>query len=140
MKPAGRNIIRNALDQQLTAMKDLQSAVRRPSKGWLRAVRDGIGMTKSDVAKVLGVSRQAYSDLEAAEGTRAVTLKSLERAADAMECDVVYFLVPRAAAGGTFAALAQVHDPVFRQLQKTEHSMALEGQAVGDLPPMPKAK
>jgi hypothetical protein len=50
-----------------------------------------------------------------------------------MDCELVYFLVPRREMARTFAELAQEHDPVFQQLKKSEHSMALEGQAVGDL-------
>jgi predicted DNA-binding mobile mystery protein A len=139
MKPGARNIIRNALDLQVTAMQSARTDVRRPSKGWLRAVRDAIGMTRSKVAERMGISRQSYTALEQAEADRSITLKSLDRAADAMDCEVIYFLVPKQRDGGTFAALAQDHDPAFRQLKKTEHSMALEGQAVGDIPPKPTA-
>lgn len=139
MQPGARNIIRNALDQQVTAMQKARSGIRRPSKGWLRTVRDAIGMNRSEVAKGMGISRQSYTALEQAEAGRAITLRSLDRAAEAMDCEVVYFLVPKQHEGGTFANLAQDHDPAFRQLKKTEHSMALEGQAVGDIPPKPKA-
>lgn len=57
---------------------------------------------------------------------------SLQRAAEAMDCDLVYYLVPRAK---SFGELATRLDPAFAHLQASEHSMALEGQAVGDLPP-----
>lgn len=139
MQPGARNIIRNALDQQIPAMQTAVAEIRRPSKGWLRAVRDAIGMTRSGVAKRMGTSRQSYTTLEQAEADWSITLKSLHRAAEAMDCEVVYFLVPKQHRGGTFAALAQDHDPALRQLKKTEHSMALEGQAVGDFPPRPTA-
>lgn len=49
-----------------------------------------------------------------------------------MDCDLVYYLVPRAT---SFGELATRLDPTFGYLQASEHSMALEGQAVGDLPP-----
>lgn len=134
MKPETRHIIRTALDQQVDAMREARDAIRRPTKGWLKAVRDSIGLTRSKAAVLLGITRQSYTALEEAEASRSITLKSLQRAAEVMDCELVYFLVPKQAAGGTFAALAQEHDPVFRHLKKTEHSMALEGQAVGDLP------
>jgi hypothetical protein len=53
-----------------------------------------------------------------------------------MECEVVYFVVPRAGVAETFAELAARHDPARVHLAATEHSMALEGQAVGDLKPV----
>lgn len=120
-------------------MQAAQNAIRQPAKGWLRAVRDAVGLTRSAVAASLGISRQSYTNLEIAEANQVITLKSLQRAADAMGCDVVYFLVPRAAAGGTFTSLALTRDPALRQLRQTEHSMALEGQAAGYLPPQPPA-
>jgi predicted DNA-binding mobile mystery protein A len=138
MKPGMRNIIRNSLDQQIPAMQTARRDIRQPGKGWLQAVRDAIGMTRSGAGKAIGVTRQSYTALEHAEADRSITLKSLERAAAVMHCDVVYFLVPQPQNGGTFAALAQEFDPVFQHLQKAEHSMSLEGQAVGDLSPPSK--
>lgn len=140
MNPASRNILRSALDQQVPAMQAAKQAIRQPAKGWLRAVRDAVGLTRSAVATSLGISRQSYTNLEIAEANQVITLKSLQRAADAMGCDVVYFLVPRPASGGTFTSLALTRDPALRQLRQTEHSMAIEGQAVGDLPPQPTAQ
>lgn len=133
MNAGTRNIIRNALDLQSPAMHDARRLIRLPVKGWLRAVRDAVGLQQTEVARKLGVTRQTYTQLEQAEARRTITLKSLDKAAEAMDCEVVYFLVPKETAGRTFAELAQIHDPMFKHLQKTEHSMSLEGQAVGDL-------
>ncbi len=133
MKVGARNIIRNALDQQTSVMHDARTAIRRPVRGWLQGVREAIGLRQTAVAKGIGVTRQSYAQLEQAEANRSISLKSLDRAAEAMDCEVVYFLVPKETAGRTFADLAQIHDPMSKHLQKTEHSMSLEGQAVGDL-------
>ena len=65
-----------------------------------------------------------------------ISLKSLQRAAEAMECEVVYFVVPRVGVAESFADLATRHDPARVYLAAPEHSMALEGQAVGDLNPI----
>ena len=48
-----------------------------------------------------------------------------------MECEVVYFVVPRVGVAESFAELAARHDPARVHLAATEHLMALEGQAVG---------
>ena len=110
----------------------------RPSRGWLRAVRDVIDLSQHDIAKKLGIKRQSYAQLETAEERGSISLSSLRRAAEAMECELVYFIVPREAIAGTYSELAQIHDPAFKHLQASEHSMALEGQAVGDLAPKRK--
>jgi hypothetical protein len=75
------------------------------------------------------MSRQAYAELEASEKKRAISLKSLEKAAEAMDCELIYFVVPRTSIASTFAELARIHDPLLKHLRKTEHSMMLEGQA-----------
>ncbi len=133
MNAGTRHIIRNALDLQSPAMHDARRLIRLPVKGWLRAVRDAVGLQQTEVARKLGVTRQTYTQLEQAEARRTITLKSLDKVAEAMDCEVVYFLVPKETAGRTFAELAQIHDPMLKHLRKTEHSMSLEGQAVGDL-------
>src|ERR1035437_10459538 len=140
MKDPVRHIVLKGLEQQIEALKGARSAARRPVHGWLRAVRESIGMSQAGTAKKLGMSRQSYAGLETAEARGSISLKSLQRAAEAMECELVYFVLPRETIAQTFAELAQRHDPNRQHLVATEHSMALEGQAVGDLKPrrMPK--
>lgn len=132
---AVRQIVLTGLEQQVEALKGARSAARRPVHGWLRAVRESVDLSQASVAQKLGMSRQAYAELEAAESRGAISLKSLQRAAEALDCELVYFVLPRAAIADTFTQLAHHHDPDRRQLAATEHSMALEGQAVGDLRP-----
>ena len=134
-----RDIVLKGLDEQVGVLKTARSATRRPVRGWLRAVREGTGATQVRLAAKLGMTRQSYAQLETAEARGAISLKSLQRAAEAMECEVVYFMVPRAAVAETFADLAARHDPERAHLAATEHSMALEGQAVGDLKPLKPA-
>jgi predicted DNA-binding mobile mystery protein A len=132
MKQALRDVVLAGLEQPLEPLKAARAVVRRPAHGWLRAVRESLGLSQANVATKLDMSRQAYADLERAEARGAISLNSLERAAAAMECELVYFVLPREAAAQNFTELAQRHDPKQRHLAATEHSMALEGQAVGD--------
>jgi len=134
MKAEIQQVLLKGLDARIGAMKQAHASVARPARGWLRAVRTALGLSQSEVAGKIARARQSYEDLEKAEERGAISLKSLERAAGAMDCELVYFLVPREAVSGTFARLAQLQDPDLRHLQATEHSMALENQAVGDLP------
>jgi predicted DNA-binding mobile mystery protein A len=130
-----RQIVLKGLEQQLESLKGARSAARRPAHGWLRAVRESVGVSQTSLAQKLGMSRQSYAELEAAEARGAISLKSLQRAAEALDCELVYFVLPRAAVAETFTELARHHDPDRQHLAATEHSMALEGQAVGDLKP-----
>lgn len=131
-----RDIVLKGLDQHVGALQGVRAAARRPVRGWLRAVREGAGGTQAGLAAKLGMTRQSYAQLETAEARGAISLKSLQRAAEAMECEVVYFVVPRAAVAESFTELREKLDPARAHLAATEHSMALEGQAVGDLKPV----
>ncbi len=94
-------------------------------------MRQALGLAQADVAKNTAVTKQAYAQFERGETKGTLSLGSLQRAAEAMDCELVYCLVPRAR---SFGELAMRLDPAFAHLQASEHSMALEGQAVGDLP------
>ncbi len=137
MKTAIRDIVLKGLDQQIAPLQAARAAARRPIHGWLRAIRESTGLTQATLAEKLDLSRQSYAALETSEARSAISLKSLQRAAEAMECELVYFVIPRAAVADSFTALTAHHDPDRVHLVATEHSMALEGQAVGDLHPRP---
>lgn len=130
-------IVRQGLDARLPELLNAQKSAVRPTRGWLRAVREAIGAKQEAVAKHMGVKRQTYARLEETETQGSLSLASLQKAAAAMDCEVVYYLVPKPALARNYTELASKHDPKFRHLQATEHSMALENQAVGDLKPKP---
>jgi predicted DNA-binding mobile mystery protein A len=73
-----------------------------PRGGWVRALREALGMTQAELAARLDITRQSLQGLETAEAERRVTLDSLDRMARAMECRVVYAVVPES---GTLADL-----------------------------------
>jgi len=140
VKPEVRGLIRKGLDQRVAALKSTAAHAQRPARGWLRAVREAIGLKQETVARTIGVTRPSYRDLESSEARGSISLSSLTRAAEAMDCELVYFLVPRDAVAKTFGELALRHDSAMKHLHASEHSMALEGQAVGDLAPQSPAK
>lgn len=104
-------------------------AASGPAEGWVRAVREALGMTQAQLARRTGVSRQSIQGFEAAEVDRRITLESLDRLADALQCRVVYALVPQQ---GTLDAVLEARaDEVAEALLRVgSHSMNLEGQGV----------
>jgi predicted DNA-binding mobile mystery protein A len=139
MKTDIARIVRRGLDQRVSTLKTSYEAAQKPARGWLRAVRGAVALSQDQVARKLGTKRQSYSDLELAEERGSISLNSLQRAAEAMDCEFIYFIVPRTGIADTYSDLARIHDPKFKYLAASEHSMALEGQAVGDLKPRSKA-
>src|SRR4051812_40421450 len=81
------------LDKRFAALRPLATAPR-PPKGWLRAIRDALGMTTAQLARRLGVSQPRIVELEQSEVGGTVTLNTLQRAAEALGCRLVYVLVP----------------------------------------------
>jgi predicted DNA-binding mobile mystery protein A len=130
-----QRVLLEGLDARIAALQPAQTAAQKPARGWLRAVRSALKLSQAKVAKKVATTQQAYADLEMAEQRGAISLNSLQRAAEAMDCELVYFIVPRTTVARSYGELARIHDPNFKHLQAIEHSMALENQAVGDLPP-----
>jgi predicted DNA-binding mobile mystery protein A len=94
-------------------------------KGWLRAVREAVGLTQAQVASRVGVTRQSLAQFENAEAAETVTLSSLRRCAAGIDCDLVYYMVPRASVGSSFAKLAQAHDAAAAHSRATDQTMEL---------------
>ena len=84
-------------------------------------------MTSAQMAKRMGVTQPRVAKLEKAELTGAVTLASLEKAADALGCTLVYVMVPRQPLAQTIHDRAQ--QKARQQLDRVQHTMALENQA-----------
>jgi transcriptional regulator with XRE-family HTH domain len=97
----------------------------------LRAVREAVGLTQGRVAERASVKRQSYSQFEAAEERGSISIASLRRVAGAMDCELVYFIVPREAVAHTFSGLAKFHDPESLHLRATEQSIALREGVTG---------
>lgn len=65
-----------------------------PAEGWICTVRKALGMSRVQLAKKLGVSRAQVFKFEKAELNASVTLKTMQRIAEAMGCSLIYAIVP----------------------------------------------
>ena len=120
-----------ALDRKLTAWRELPtSSTARPTGGWIRAIRDGLGMSAAELAERLEVSQASVTKLEASERAGRARLDTLERAANALNCDLVYAVVPRHPLHDLVRS--QAERILTRELATVENSMRLEDQGVSD--------
>jgi predicted DNA-binding mobile mystery protein A len=87
-------------------------------------------MTTAQLGKRMDVHQPRIVELEKAEITGNITMQSLERAAAALGCRVVYAFVPHKPLTETLEERA-LH-VARRQLSSVEQSMKLEAQGVDD--------
>ncbi len=120
---------RRQLDARLQPLRPLAGEAR-PHRGWVRAIRDALGMSSTELAARMGISQQTVPSLERSELHDTIKLETLRRAAGALDCDLVYVLVPRTSLDD--AVRAQARRKAARHLAPVAHHSRLEDQAVGD--------
>ena len=121
------NLQLQQLDAALSKLRD-KHMPSRPVIGWVKAVRESLGMSASALARKLGVTPHSISKLEKAEAEEKITLASLRKLANALDCELQYILVPRQSLEEIMKdrAISVARE----RLLPISHSMALEGQAV----------
>jgi predicted DNA-binding mobile mystery protein A len=87
-------------------------------------------MSAGDLAARMGVGQSTVVDIEASEVAGTIKLETLERAADALGCDVAYFLIPRSSLED--AVWAQARRSAAAHLRAVAHHGRLEDQTVED--------
>lgn len=119
---------RELIDSHFDEWQPLRG-LARPPRGWVRAIREALGMSAATLADRLGTTAGAATRLEQSEAADRIRLDTLRRAADVLGCDLVYLLVPRR------PLTAVVHDRARElahyQIAAVEQTMRLENQATG---------
>ena len=122
-----RDLQLQQMDAQLSNWKAAQLG-GRPRNGWVQAIRESLGMSGAALARRLGMSQAGLHKLETAEASDAITLASLRKLAQALDCELQYALVPRTSLAQHIQEQAQ--HVAKKRLQPVAHTMALEDQAV----------
>jgi predicted DNA-binding mobile mystery protein A len=113
----------------------LLTRIAQPKQGWIKTARTALSMSGAVLSQRLGGHRSIASYLERAEMDDSITLKKLKQAAEAMNCELVYAIVPKATAE---QPVADVSALLARQAERKARSivrragvqMALEAQAL----------
>ena len=100
----------------------------RPRAGWVRAIRSALGMSQAALADRLGISGPAVSKLEKAELTGGITIAKLAEVAGALDCTLVYALVPNTSLEQTVQR--QARHVALETIGYVETTMELEDQTV----------
>lgn len=129
MRAQERASARKQLDKRLNILQNVD-VLARPPRGWIKAIREALGMTSAQLGNRLGVSQPRVLGIEKAEASGSITLESLERAARALDCRLIYAIVPRKPL--ELLVEDRARTLAKKRLRATSHSMALEDQRVDE--------
>ena len=125
MKPKYKHIARQQLDKALSDYADVKKN-NPPTKGWIRAIREALCMSGTQLANRLNVKQPRIPKLEQDEVSGVVSLKTMRQAAEAMDCVFVYAIVPRTTLEDTVRK--QARKVAEARSQRVSHTMLLEAQ------------
>ncbi len=129
MRKEQKKLMREQLDATLSRFTILKS-IQLPRKGWIRAVRDALGISTRQLAAIIGLSKSRITRIEQDEVGGSVTLKTMRRVADSLDCVFVYGLVPRKTLEITLRE--QAKHVANKRAARVAHTMALEDQGLSD--------
>lgn len=117
-----KNILRRSYQKKFDALKKV--IIDRPPQGWLKTIREFLGMTTTQLAQRIGVTQPRVVNMEKNE--KNIKISTMEKIADSLNCDFVYAFVPR----------ENIDDVIYNQakkkaqkiLNKVNHNMSLENQ------------
>ncbi len=120
-------IARQRLDERLSAFKP-ESRFAVPPKGWIRAIRNALGMRAHQMGARLGMKPQSVTQMEKSESYGTIQLKTLRKAAAALDCTLVYTLVPNSSLED--AVQTRAREIARKELARIGHTMDLEAQGL----------
>ena len=114
------------LNSKMLAFASLQK-IAPPPTGWIKAIRNAIGMSMLQLGKRLSVTKQSVQDMESREKDGSVTIKALREVARVLDMQLVYGFVPND------GSLEELIDRKAKELamlivQRTSNTMKLEDQ------------
>ena len=120
---------RSNLDERFKKLEPV-SRYSSPVRGWIKAVREALGMTTAQLARRLGVKQPSVVAIEQSEAKGTIELATLRRVAEALDCTLIFALVPKK----PLEAMVRDRARTFARRRRgpVEHSMLLEDQKVKD--------
>lgn len=114
------------LNEKMLQLADMQHVIVPPI-GWIKAIRNGIGMSMEQLGKKLSITKQGVMDIEKREKEGAITIKSMQEIAKAIEMKFVYGFVPDA---GSLEQMIETRalEMATKIVQRTSNTMKLEDQ------------
>jgi predicted DNA-binding mobile mystery protein A len=116
---------RQNLDRRFAEMPTAASFAP-PIRGWIKAIREALGMTSAQLAERMKVSQPTIAGIEQSEAKGKIQLATLKRVAKTLDCTLVYALIPNQPL--ETMVQDQARKVARRRLHSVDHTMLLENQ------------
>lgn len=118
---------RRQLDEKINQLRSFMT-IERPATGWVKAIREGLGMTQAQLGKRIHIRFQNVQKIETSEEKKTITLQTLEKVARGLNCKVFYILIPEKTLEETVEK--QIQKKAEEIINSVSHSMILEDQKI----------
>lgn len=120
-----KKLIREQLDSKIAPLKDF-ALTGLSNIGWIKTIREALGMTSSQLAKRAGLSQSRISQLEKTETDGNIKLSTMQNIAQGLDMEFVYGFVPK----NTLESLVreQAKKIAIERMKRLNHTMSLELQ------------
>lgn len=118
-----KKLIRDQLEKKLDTLK---KAPAPPSIGWVKALREALGMTTAQLAKRVGVNQSRITHIEQAESEENLKLSTLSKVAEGLGMKFVYGFVPKDDLESLIRS--QARKLALKRMDRIDHTMRLELQ------------
>ena len=120
-----KKLIRSQLNAKLMKVKSLLK-LEIPSGGWVKAIRESLGMTLEELGNRVGLDKSRVSRIEQAETTGEIKISTLEKIAEGLEMTFVYGFAPKKDLEDIVRE--QAKKIAIKRMNRIDHSMKLEDQ------------
>lgn len=108
--------------------EQLRTFVEKPERGWIHQMREALGLTLAKLGELCGVATPTIAQAERREVEGKLTVETLRKAAEAMNCDFVYTFIPKSDMNEFIQQKA--YQKAQRILRRADLHMSLEDQKV----------
>ncbi|HBR14819.1 MAG TPA: mobile mystery protein A [Candidatus Omnitrophica bacterium] len=120
-------VIREQLDRKLESLKDFATS-GMPKQGWIRTIRDAVGLSARQLGEKAGIDQSRISRLENAEKDGSLKLSSLQKIAQGLNMRFVYGFVAEDSLEQMVRA--QAKKIALKRLKQLNATMRLEKQGI----------
>ena len=124
-----KKIVREQLDKRLAFLRSFASS-GMPQQGWIKTIREALGLSASQLGKRTGLGQPRISRLENAEKSGNLKLSSMQKIADGLNMKFVYGFVSERTLEQMVRS--QAKKIALERIERLDNTMRLEKQQLSE--------